>query len=403
MKTNILTIAGTLLMLSACGTASQYASSQQFQDGFYSRPANSEIKAANTASKSEVSSLINETENSRIFLKAGQTDTLFVPENMSTTLKFDKQSNSTVVTVTNTPSYSLYPEAYMNYGYSYWPGMYWSSWYSPWQFTIGWGVDPWIRYNWNPWYWGDPWYSSRYWYDPWFYGPDYYWAWHYDPWYGPWHHHHGWCDAGFGPGFRPSWGEDIHWGSRAEMTGRSVSRADAMGVVSSSVRRGTSPSVTRQSSLSSVRRVSSSTSSNIASGNVRTTSSSANSGIRTTQSSYNRSYNPSSSSSSRSAGGAVYRRPANSRTSSVSSGTYRSSTGTSSGYSNSYRSTSSSSAYRSSASSSNSSAYRSSSSSYSGGATRSSSFSGGGYSGGGASRSYSGGSSSGGGSTARRR
>ena len=160
MKTYIMTVIGAALMVASCGTTAQYASSgQQFQDGFYSRPAGAEAKEAALAARSEVSDLVKETENSRIFLKAGQTDTLYVPENMSTTLKFDKQSNSTVVTVTNEPSWSLYPDT--------WTGYYpWSSWYSPFRYSWYWGANPWYYSSmyWDPWY-RDPWY-----YDYWYWG-----------------------------------------------------------------------------------------------------------------------------------------------------------------------------------------------------------------------------------------
>ena len=150
MKTNILVLSGAFLALASCGSASQYASSQQYQDGFYSRPAKTETKADVLASRNKVNELVKETENSTLFLKAGETDTLFIPENTSATLKFNKQDNSTVVTVTNTPAYSLYPDGFAagyaaGWASSYWPGTYWGSWY--------------YRPYWSSWYWGaDPWY-----------------------------------------------------------------------------------------------------------------------------------------------------------------------------------------------------------------------------------------------------
>lgn len=244
MKTNIMTLTGALMILASCGSASQYASSQEFQDGFYSRPAETETRAAVQASRSKVNDLVKETESSQLFLKAGQTDTLFVPENMSTTLKFNKQDNATTVTVTNSPSYSLYPDGYADgfaagFASSYWPGSYWrypyySSWY--------WGANPWYYSGiwWDRWYWSDPWYSSWYWNDPWYWGrPGYYWSWYYDPWYhDPWyhhhyHHHHHWCgDYYYGHG-----GRDVYWGDRGSTTGNR--RGDVMGVTSSNVRRNT--------------------------------------------------------------------------------------------------------------------------------------------------------------------
>ena len=120
-KTDILNALGILLAMTSCGSASQYASNQKYQDGFYSRPSATETRTATLASRSKVDELVEETKNSQIFLKAGETDTLYVPENMSTTLKFNKDQGITSVTVTNEPVYSLYPESY------YWYGPYWNT------------------------------------------------------------------------------------------------------------------------------------------------------------------------------------------------------------------------------------------------------------------------------------
>ena len=213
MKTNILVLSGAFLALASCGSASQYASSQQYQDGFYSRPAKTETKADVLASRNKVNELVKETENSTLFLKAGETDTLFIPENTSATLKFNKQDNSTVVTVTNTPAYSLYPDGFAagyaaGWASSYWPGTYWGSWYyRPYWSSWYWGANPWYYSSsiwWDDWYWGDPWYNPWYWGRPVYYGWGY--SWYHDPWY--YHHHHyyhdHWCgpwyDHGFGHG-----------------------------------------------------------------------------------------------------------------------------------------------------------------------------------------------------------
>ena len=153
MKTNILTLICTVLALSACGTASQYASSQKYQDGFYSSHSKAEVQKEIAATKADIDKLVSQTESSRIFLKSGQADTLFIPENMSATLNFNKQNDGTSITVTNAPVYSLYPDSFaagfaagVNSSWPYWG----SSWY--------WGS----RYYWDAWY-CNPWYSSWYW------------------------------------------------------------------------------------------------------------------------------------------------------------------------------------------------------------------------------------------------
>ena len=187
MKTNILTLTSMLIILSACGPAARYSGTQTYQDGIYSHPDNSASRAAALASRSKVDDLVKETENSSVFLKAGQTDTLFIPENMSTTLNLGKTQGGTSVTITNNNGYSLYPQGYADgfaagFASSYWPGYYWDSWRYPYYGSSWyWGANPWYYSSsiwWDAWYWNDPWYySSWYWRRP-----GYYWG-YYDPWY----------------------------------------------------------------------------------------------------------------------------------------------------------------------------------------------------------------------------
>ena len=250
MKTNILTLICTVLALSACGTASQYASSQKYQDGFYSSHSKAEVQKEIAATKADIDKLVSQTESSRIFLKSGQADTLFIPENMSATLNFNKQNDGTSITVTNAPVYSLYPDSFaagfaagVNSSWPYWG----SSWY--------WGS----RYYWDAWYcnpWYSPWYSSWYWDDPWYWGRPYYgWAWYHDPWYhNPWYHNSwyyccgGWIDPGFGPSYYGS--RDTYWGARSYTEPR-TRHSDGMGVTSSSVRRNTGSSSSRMTASNS--------------------------------------------------------------------------------------------------------------------------------------------------------
>lgn len=247
-KTDILNALGFLLAITSCGTASQYASNQQYQDGFYSRPSVAETKTATLAARSKVSELAEETRNSQIFLKAGETDTLYVPENMSTTLNFDKEQGLTSVTVTNTPAYSLYPDSW------YWSNLYWNTWTRPYYSSWYWGANPWYYSSiyYDPWYW-DSWY-----YDPWYWGrPGYYWSWYRDPWYyyhgwycDPWHHHHyhtyydhcwnthGWYSGGNGKYINRT------------LTSRDAIR-DGMGVASTSVRRTAAGTASRSNTAAS--------------------------------------------------------------------------------------------------------------------------------------------------------
>ena len=59
-KTDILNALGILLAMTSCGSASQYASNQKYQDGFYSRPSATETRTATLASRSKVDELVEE-------------------------------------------------------------------------------------------------------------------------------------------------------------------------------------------------------------------------------------------------------------------------------------------------------------------------------------------------------
>lgn len=361
MKTNILTLLAGLLITASCGTASQYASSQKFQDGFYKPHSDKETRLAAETASSEMARLVSQTEKSNIFRSSAHADTLAIRQTAA------PQTAGTV---------SLYPDGYSaGYTAGYTAGLNAYAWpYSPWR--------PWSSWYWDAssWYWSgiywDSWYST--WYSPW-YGCAWYWD---DPWYGcgPWYHHYGhagWFDPA------PSYyrGRDTYWGARTytESNRGTLTRteggrrgSDGMGVSSAAVRR--NPVRTGGSSAATARP-------------------SAGSG-----SSYRPSAGSVSSSAVRRSASSSYSRPASSASRSGQSyGTgsaYRSS-----GASSEYRTSSgSSSSYRSSSSSESS--YRTQpSGSYSTGAVRSSSYSGGGFSGGGAARS----SGSTGGSSVRRR
>ena len=180
MKKHLTLIVLAALMLASCASMAEYSattSSQRFQDGVYSRPA-----VAVPAADGEIAALAQKTKDSRVYLKRGQIDTLYIPENKAASFRYSWADSTTTVT--------LYDE-YDYFGYSPWG----PSWYSPWRYGwYGWGSP---YYSWySPWRWGSPWYwSSWSFYDPWYYS-----SWYYDPWYyGSWGYSPWYWDSWYGP------------------------------------------------------------------------------------------------------------------------------------------------------------------------------------------------------------
>ena len=160
MKTRFFTLFTALLALTACGSTAQYASSgPQFEDGIYYKPTTASASPA--ALDEDVAALVRETKGSQVYLSNGQAaDTLFIPENMTATLRFDHAANTTTVTLTENPGLDIW----MGYApYSSWYARYDWYWGSPWYYGY---YRPWRYYSWtmDPWYW-DSWH-----YGPWHYG-----------------------------------------------------------------------------------------------------------------------------------------------------------------------------------------------------------------------------------------
>ena len=109
MKTRLIPLFAALIALTACGSSAQFASSgQQFQDGIYYRP-ETVTNVTVPASDEEIASLVEQTKGSEVYLRSGQgADTLFVPENMSATVRFDRNANTTTVTLAETPAVDLW-------------------------------------------------------------------------------------------------------------------------------------------------------------------------------------------------------------------------------------------------------------------------------------------------------
>lgn len=202
MKTNHVLLIAAIAVLSSCGTTAKYASSgngQRFRDGIYESSPAFMTKEEKADMQTGTEALVAKTKASEIYLFGDRKDTVMIPQNMSATIRYDKENGGTSVTVAenyydwrnNIDPWSVYSSWDYSWRYSYgpWgrPG-YWGRYYDPWYYT-GWYSGYWGWYGpWNGYGWYDPWYSYSGW-----------WGWH-DPYYWGWHHPHycGWY-GGWGP------------------------------------------------------------------------------------------------------------------------------------------------------------------------------------------------------------
>lgn len=210
MKKRLAVLFSAAVVLASCGTAAQYASSgQKFPDGIYCRP---EKIITQTVSDEEVASLVDRTEETRLFLFGDKKDTLVIPEDKSAIIRLN-DGDGTSVTITADPFTEIY--------YDTWPRTCWrpvtfaGTWWDPWYYGRYWGYySPWYQSAWyyDPWYWG---YSSIWW-DPWF-GNPYFWGAPHLPYHPHWHHPH----HGHGPGLVIDRQPDRYFGHRTS-SGSSV-------------------------------------------------------------------------------------------------------------------------------------------------------------------------------------
>lgn len=334
MKSHIILITSVLLALTSCGTTASFTQAtgqQKYQDGIYYRPQSLSLDAQ-AAQLTETDDLIARTKSSAVFVKTiGKVDTLFIPDNMSATFKFNHRDSTTTV--------SLYDDNDlwfgMNWGFTPWYGFH--NWYSPF----------WRPGYWRTWSlgWYDPFWYDPFWFDP-FWGPS--WSWGFGPfWADPFYYAGywgGWYDPFFpyiGPYYigGGSWHSSRHIIDREIATrgpGAGMARQSVAGVgrlvrtgtaSASGARSVTSGSTSKSSSVSRVASASRSISS--ASRSAGSTGVSRSAGAsRSSASSYtgsvSRAATPNTSrSNSSSYGSTTYRRSASS--SSTSSSSYRAS------------------------------------------------------------------------------
>jgi hypothetical protein len=258
MKKNSLLMIAAAILMTACGTVAQHAATSgtpMYEDGIYSSGPSFRSKVEKLASKAETDALVEKTKASTIYLFGEKKDTVMIPENMSASIRYDKELGSTVVTVGTNPydwHNNIDPWAYYT-PYSVGSSWYWSRHYNPWY------GDPWY---WNSWSYTP--YHYRGWYDPWYYG--------YSGWYDPWYYGYGgWYDpyyvymyphyVGWYGGWDPYWGyhhhhhhihvvKDDNWHGSRHSTGADrsfTSRVSTRGGIATASRSGRAVSVSSAS------------------------------------------------------------------------------------------------------------------------------------------------------------
>ena len=196
MKKSSMLLFVAALVLSSCGTATQFASSdneQKFRDGIYNSSPSFKSKTEKAEDQAVTDALIEKTKASEIYLLGEKKDTIMIPDNFSARIQYDQKLGGTVITVGENP-YDWRFDLENNYGYYYGPysvgsSWYWSRHYNPWYWDAWSYHSPWRFNRWHyhsSWYY-DPWYFGG-WYDPWYYGSSwgFYDPWYYGGWYGGW-------------------------------------------------------------------------------------------------------------------------------------------------------------------------------------------------------------------------
>lgn len=98
-------LSAAVTAFTACGTSAQYSSRQEYQDGIYNRTTPIAERAQQAVANKEIGALVSETQSSQIFLRSGQSDTLYVPENGVTSIQFNNDKSKTVTVFGDTDTY----------------------------------------------------------------------------------------------------------------------------------------------------------------------------------------------------------------------------------------------------------------------------------------------------------
>ena len=183
MKTRTILIISALVALTGCGNAAHWgssSSSQRFEDGIY-RKVETVNRETRDSIRFETDALASKTRETQLYLKKGQSDTIFVPENKAAHIVLQDNYNALTIpteTITLSPWYYSTTWAY---------GMYRPWYYSDWYTWRSWDPWFWSSWSWNPWYW-DSWYWGSWHWNSWHTWDPWYWSsWYWDPWYSPWH------------------------------------------------------------------------------------------------------------------------------------------------------------------------------------------------------------------------
>ncbi len=120
MKTRTILIISALVALTGCGNAAHWgssSSSQRFEDGIY-RKVETVNRETRDSIRFETDALASKTRETQLYLKKGQSDTIFVPENKAAHIVLQDNYNALTIpteTITLSPWYYSTTWAYGMY------------------------------------------------------------------------------------------------------------------------------------------------------------------------------------------------------------------------------------------------------------------------------------------------
>ena len=120
MKNVILLLIGAFAMtLSSCGTFAAYSSDsrQTYDDGIYNSAPSFKDRSKDDKDTQNIDNLIQQTKESPIYLFGDKKDSIIIPDNMSATIRFDKELGTSVTIADFNPYYTNYWDSPWYYNY----------------------------------------------------------------------------------------------------------------------------------------------------------------------------------------------------------------------------------------------------------------------------------------------
>ena len=135
MKNAILLLIGAFAMtLSSCGTFAAYSSGsgQTYDDGIYGSSPSFRNSSETAAEKQQTAELVQQTKESPIYLFGDKKDSIIIPDNMSATIRFDKEFGTSVTIADFNPYYTNYWDSPWYYNSYYSSPWHYRGYYDPW-------------------------------------------------------------------------------------------------------------------------------------------------------------------------------------------------------------------------------------------------------------------------------